>query len=80
MTTETTMNTPTTPKPGAPWWREPMMWLVIGGPATVVVAAIVTAGIAIRHGDVPLNTSAKPEADALTPATQARNHAATARP
>lgn len=63
-----------------PWWRERMMWLVVGGPAAVVVAATVTAVIAIRGGDVPLNTSARPDADAYTPATQARNHAATARP
>ena len=34
--------------PRRAWWREPMMWLVVGGPLTVVVAAIVTAVIAIR--------------------------------
>jgi uncharacterized protein len=54
-----------------PWWREPMMWLVIGGPATVVVAGVVTAVIAIRGADPVLDTRAG------APAVQARNHAAT---
>jgi hypothetical protein len=33
------------------WWREPMMWLVVGGPAVVVVAAIGTAFIAMHAPD-----------------------------
>ena len=56
-----------------PWWREPMMWLVVGGPAAVVVAAIVTAVIAIRGADPVLDTRAG------QPAVQGRNHAATPR-
>jgi hypothetical protein len=39
------------PATGAPWYRYPMMWLVVGGPAVVVVAAIVTAVIAYRGAD-----------------------------
>jgi hypothetical protein len=55
-----------------PWWREPVMWLVVGGPAVVVVAAVATAVIAM-HGADPLI-----RADATKPpAVQARNHAAT---
>jgi hypothetical protein len=54
------------------WWREPMMWLVLGGPAVVVVAALVTAGIAMHRPDPVIKAeSSKP------PAVQARNHAAT---
>jgi hypothetical protein len=57
--------------PRKPWWREPMMWLVVGGPLTVVVAGVVTAVIAIRGADPVLDTRAG------APAVQARNHAAT---
>ena len=55
-----------------PWWREPMMWLVIGGPAVVVVAALVTAGIAMHRPDPLIKADAS-----SPPAVQARNHAAT---
>ncbi len=34
-----------------PWYRVGMVWLVLGGPAVVVVAAIVTAVIAYRGAD-----------------------------
>jgi uncharacterized protein len=55
-----------------PWWREPMLWLVVGGPAAVVVAGIATAVIAMHGADPVLKADAtKP------PAVQARNHAAT---
>ena len=48
------------------------MWLVLGGPAVVVVAALVTAGIAMHRPDPVIKAeSSKP------PAVQARNHAAT---
>ncbi len=73
-----------------PAWREPMMWLVIGGPATVVVASFVTLGLALRHPDPPLDiraTSAHAADDVEpadvrarsgdVPALVARNHAAT---
>jgi len=56
---------------GSPWWRHPMMWLVVGGPAVVVVAALITAGIAIRYADPVLDTRAEPTA------VEGRNHAAT---
>jgi hypothetical protein len=58
-----------------PWWREPMMWLVIGGPAVVVVAAVTTAAIALHRPDPLIRADA-----AKPPAVQARNHAATPRP
>lgn len=37
--------------PSGPWWRHPMMWLVVGGPSVVVVASFITLTLAIRHGD-----------------------------
>ena len=70
---------PDAPEPSTgPWWRHPMMWLVVGGPAAVVVAGIVTAVIAVRYPDPVLDTSAAPPSGARTemPAMQARNHAA----
>lgn len=62
--------------PSIPWWRVPMVWLVIGGPATVVVAGIVTAVIAIRGADPVIGS--EPDAKfSERPAVQGRNHAAT---
>jgi hypothetical protein len=52
-----------------PWWRHGMVWLVIGGPAAVVVAGFATLAIAIANPDPVLATSD-------TPAVQGRNHAA----
>lgn len=38
-------------RPVLPWWRVPMVWLVLSGPAIVVVAGIATAVIAVRGAD-----------------------------
>jgi len=65
-------------RPTLPWWRVPMVWLVIAGPALVVAACAVTLALALAGADRPLPearaATAAPKADALTPATQARNH------
>jgi hypothetical protein len=61
--------------PRQPWWRYKMMWLVVGGPLIVVVAAIVTAVIATRGADPVLDTRATRAEE--VPAIQGRNHAAT---
>jgi hypothetical protein len=64
-------------RPVLPWWRVPMVWLMLGGPAAVVVAGFITLFIAIRWGDPPLpHTGLEP---AEEPATQARNHVVTPR-
>ncbi len=70
-----------------PWWRYPHMWLVVGGPAIVVVAAFVTLYLAVTHpdpvySDAPhASRAAQRPADEVgatsVPAMQARNHAAT---
>ena len=68
--------------PVMPWWRVKMVWLVVGGPATVVVASFVTLGLAIHFRDPPLLEGAaahNAQPDAGTPAELARNHAATPR-
>lgn len=67
-------------KAGGPWWREPMLWLVVGGPAVVVVAALVTGFIAWRGADTVVTDPGTAKAPgALQPALNARNHAATPR-
>ena len=65
--------------PALPWWRVPTAWLMVGGPALVVLASIATLVIAVRGADVPLREAAATQAGALAPATQARNHAVTPR-
>ena len=70
-----------------PWWSFGMVWMVIAGPAVVVVAAFVTLYLAITIPDPVLPNEAlnprnamenqgKLEA-AMAPAMQARNHAST---
>jgi hypothetical protein len=39
------------PSSGKPWYREPWPWLLMSGPAVVVVAGIATAFIAFRGAD-----------------------------
>ena len=39
------------PLESAPWWTHGHVWLVIAGPAIVVVAALVTVWIALAHPD-----------------------------
>ena len=34
-----------------PWYREPLMWFVVGLPATVVIAALFTLFLAVRGSD-----------------------------
>jgi len=70
---------PSTLLPTLPWWRVPTVWLVIAGPAIVVVASTITGVIAWRGGDVPVLKATAPQAQAMSPATQARNHAAAPR-
>lgn len=71
----------------APWWKEPMCWVVIGGPASVVVASLATAVIAWKHIDPIIQEDKSgvnnvvlqgPPGSSTGPAVQGRNHAATA--
>lgn len=60
------------------WWREPMMWIVVGGPLAVVCASAVTAVIAWNGADQVLSEAAdRGHAVALQPAIAARNRGAT---
>lgn len=58
-----------------PWFRLPIVWMVIGGPAAVVVASFVTLALAILNPDPVISAPATGKAD--VPAIQGRNHAAT---
>ncbi len=75
------MSTPATPLsrdhgPTLPWWRVGMVWFALAGPALVVIAGLVTAGIAVHGADTVLRV-APDIAATQAPAIQARNHAAT---
>jgi len=70
--------------PSSPWWRFPIVWFALAGPALVVVAGFVTMAIAFAHADVAIAEAPRGSAAAnvdragpTAPALQARNHAAT---
>ena len=78
---------PVTPAPPA-WWKFGHVWLVIAGPAVVVVASFITLFLAIRHPDpvvdadyyrkgVEINKTLGGSPASLAPAMAGRNHAAT---
>ena len=64
-----------------PWWRYRMVWVVVAGPAVVIVACMATLALALLHPDpvVQDTASSAAQTDSLTPAIQARNHAAARR-
>jgi uncharacterized protein len=82
------MQQPSSHPTSTAWWRYPHVWLLIAGPATVVVAGFVTAYIAVRHADpvvatdyyrrgIEINKTLAAGDKARLPAMQGRNHAAT---
>ncbi|WP_395057072.1 FixH family protein [Polaromonas sp.] len=87
----TTEKTPSGDTPGSdPWWRYPLVWMVIAGPAAVVVAGFATLWLAIRTPDpvvagdyyrrgIEINQTLARDRS-LAPAQQGRNHAATPAP
>lgn len=71
-----------------PWWRHGHVWLIIAGPAIVVVAGFVTLWLAVRQPDpvlaedyyqrgLDINKTLRHDAAAMAPALKGRNHAAT---
>ena len=71
-----------------PWWRFGHVWLVVAGPAVVVVASFITLYLAVSRPDpvldenyyrkgLELNRELANNPTSLAPALQARNHAAT---
>lgn len=61
------------------WWRLPIVWMVIAGPAIVVVASFTTLALAILNPD-PVLEAPQARVAGEVPAMQARNHAAAPRP
>lgn len=75
----------------APWWSYGHVWLVLAGPAIVVVAGFVTFYIAVKTNDtlvdedyyrkgLALSRPAAPATPSLAPSLTARNHAQTGTP
>jgi hypothetical protein len=74
-----------------PWWRFGHVWLVVSGPLLVVIASLVSGWIAFQGNDTDfkkdddmvksnLQHASPAQRQALTPAIQGRNHAATSAP
>lgn len=66
-----------------PWWKFGHVWLLIAGPAAVVVAGFFTLFLALRTPDPVIGGHAPAQQAgqaSLAPALQARNHAATGVP
>ncbi len=73
-----------------PWWRFGHVWLILAGPAIVVVASFITLYLAVTRPDpvvaedyyrkgIEINKTlgSQGSGSGLAPAMQARNHAAT---
>jgi uncharacterized protein len=73
-----------------PWWQFGHVWLVIAGPAVVVVASFMTLYLAVTRPDpvisedyyrqgININKTLKSQTEdaSMAPAIQARNHAQT---
>jgi uncharacterized protein len=76
------------PAPAAPWWKFGHVWLVIAGPAIVIVAGFVTLWLAMSRPDpvvaedyyqrgIDINKTLEHPEKSLAPAMKGRNHAAT---
>ncbi len=86
------MGPPSTPPSSAPpWWKYGHVWLVIAGPAIVVVASFITLYLALTRPDpvldedyyrkgMQINRTLADNPASLAPAVKARNHAATGVP
>lgn len=71
-----------------PWWKEPYVWMVIAGPASAVLACLVTAVYILQGPDAVMPESQYVEGKVISqqiktarpsmqPAQQGRNHSAT---
>ena len=75
------MQTRLQPTPTVPWWRVGTMWLVVGGLGVVVAGSFALAVTAVIGADIvvteSLPTGRPARTQAIMPAMQGRNHAAT---
>ena len=44
-----------TPRASAPWYREPYVWMILGGPLAVILASMVTIYLAVTRPDPVLD-------------------------
>ncbi len=58
-----------------PWWRHPLLWMVLAGPAAAVLAGFAMLWLALGTPDPSVGTGAA--AKPLMPALAGRNHAVT---
>ena len=73
------------PEEGRPWWKYPVVWMVVGGPVAVIIASLITWILIMRSPNEVLTQFQDVEDQSLvqqkggqyTPAHRARNHAAT---
>ena len=76
------------PASAAPWWKFGHVWLVITGPAIVIVAGFITLWLAVSRPDpvvaedyyrqgIEINKTLESPEKSLAPAMKGRNHAAT---
>ena len=81
----------TSDQTSGPWWAYSLVWMVIAGPAVVVVASFITLWLAIRTPDpvvaddyyrrgIEINKTLAARDRSLAPAQQGRNHAVTPAP
>ncbi|SDL92281.1 hypothetical protein SAMN05428957_101119 [Oryzisolibacter propanilivorax] len=84
---------PAAQPPAQPWWKYGHVWLIIAGPAIVVVAGFITLWIAVSGADpvvaedyyqqgLDINKTLQQQqqqqaSQAMQPALKGRNHAAT---
>jgi hypothetical protein len=60
-----------------PWWKYGHVWLVVSGPAIVVVAGFITLYLAITRPDPLIDKTLESDSASRAPALQGRNHAQT---
>jgi hypothetical protein len=75
------MTQPTDDSKPEPWWRVGVMWLVVGGPAVVVVAGLSMVVVAAIHRDPALSPQERAQMskavmnpEHLVPAREARQY------
>lgn len=87
-TTDATAHTSNASNASQPWWKYPLVWMIIAGPAIVVVAGFITLWLAMRQPDpiiaedyyrrgIEINKTLLNPEKTLVPAIAGRNHAAT---
>ena len=76
------------PSGSAPWWQFGHVWLVLAGPAVVIVAGFITLWLAMARPDpvvvddyyqrgIDINKTLEKVDPSMLPAVKGRNHAVT---